>query len=54
MASDSKIDEENVKSHLKNNIPDYMIPSKLYVMNTLPKNANGKVDRESLRLLIND
>ena len=30
-------------------IPDYMIPTKIYFEDTLPKNANGKVDRIALK-----
>jgi D-alanine--poly(phosphoribitol) ligase subunit 1 len=33
-------------------IPDYMVPAKLIVMPALPKNANGKVDRQYLRALL--
>lgn len=30
-------------------VPEYMVPSKVVVMPSLPKSANGKVDREHLR-----
>lgn len=33
-------------------VPDYMVPAKLVVMPKLPKNANGKVDRQHLRALL--
>ena len=33
-------------------VPDYMVPVKLIVMPRLPKNANGKVDRQHLRALL--
>lgn len=33
-------------------VPDYMVPAKLIVMPKLPKNANGKVDRQHLRALL--
>ncbi|MBG6199727.1 acyl-coenzyme A synthetase/AMP-(fatty) acid ligase [Labrenzia sp. EL_13] len=32
-------------------IPDYMVPSRLVVLSELPKNANGKVDRQGLLAL---
>ena len=37
---------------LKNIIPDYMIPTKIFIINDkLPKNANGKMDRRKLKEL---
>lgn len=33
-------------------VPDYMVPTKVIVMSRLPKNANGKVDRQHLRALL--
>ncbi|MDD2882879.1 MAG: AMP-binding protein [Rhodoferax sp.] len=35
-------------------LPDYMVPNKLIVMSELPKNPNGKVDRQHLRALLDD
>jgi D-alanine--poly(phosphoribitol) ligase subunit 1 len=32
-------------------VPDYMVPAKLILLPQLPKNANGKVDRQQLRAL---
>jgi acyl-coenzyme A synthetase/AMP-(fatty) acid ligase len=34
---------------LKEMLPDYMIPSEIHVLNELPKNPNGKIDRPKLR-----
>jgi amino acid adenylation domain-containing protein len=31
------------------NLPNYMLPSRCLVLDVLPKNANGKIDRRSLR-----
>ncbi|MGA9768569.1 MAG: amino acid adenylation domain-containing protein, partial [Blastocatellia bacterium] len=36
-----------LRAHLKDKLPDYMLPL-LVVMNSLPLNSNGKVDRKSL------
>lgn len=33
-------------------VPDYMVPARLIVMPKLPKNANGKVDRQHLLALL--
>ncbi|NEU75587.1 non-ribosomal peptide synthetase [Hassallia byssoidea VB512170] len=37
-----------LRSFLKNHLPDYMIPSDFVVLKTLPLNPNGKVDRQAL------
>lgn len=42
------VDERKLLKELEEYIPDYMIPSKLIIMDTLPKNANGKVDKKLL------
>lgn len=39
---------ENVRSELKRNIPDYMIPSRILQMDEIPINKNGKVDKPAL------
>ncbi len=37
-----------LKSFLKDNLPDYMIPSSFIVLKALPINSNGKIDRKVL------
>ncbi|WP_165970467.1 non-ribosomal peptide synthetase [Actinomadura sp. 6K520] len=32
-------------------LPDYMVPSKIIFLDTLPRNNNGKIDRKALRAL---
>ncbi|WP_189152426.1 AMP-binding protein, partial [Streptomyces lacrimifluminis] len=39
---------ESVRAHLTDRLPDYMVPSALVVLQALPLNANGKVDRRAL------
>lgn len=41
-----------IRNHLRIHIPEYMIPRKFRFFESLPLNANGKVDRESVRRLI--
>ena len=49
VACSAPIDEKPLLMGLASLLPDYMIPSSLTVMTELPKNPNGKVDRQQLR-----
>ncbi|MGE6764044.1 non-ribosomal peptide synthase/polyketide synthase, partial [Corallococcus interemptor] len=42
------LDADALKAHLRKNLPEYMVPSALVVLDALPLNANGKVDRKAL------
>ncbi|MER2494067.1 amino acid adenylation domain-containing protein [Catenovulum sediminis] len=37
-----------IKSQLQNNLPDYMLPSAIQILDKWPLTANGKVDRRAL------
>ena len=39
---------ENLKTALKDNLPDYMVPAHLIFLPSLPLTANGKLDRRAL------
>ena len=41
-----------VQSLLKECITSYMLPNKVIVMDKLPLNANGKIDRQQLKTLV--
>ena len=45
----ANIQEENVRKVLQQKLPSYMVPSFLVPMDTFPLNANGKIDRKSLK-----
>ena len=45
------VDEKSVLSDLAQLLPAYMIPAKLFIMDELPKNPNGKVDRQKLKMI---
>ncbi|RZM22347.1 MAG: non-ribosomal peptide synthetase, partial [Pedobacter sp.] len=43
-----RLDSESVLSYLRSTLPDYMVPTHLIALDSLPLTANGKVDRRSL------
>ena len=45
---DNEDDVAGIKTELEALIPLYMIPNKIEFMDSLPKNANGKIDRKEL------
>ena len=47
-AQDRRIDAAQIRERLSQTLPDYMVPSVVVELNTLPLNANGKVDRKAL------
>lgn len=40
--------EEDLRAYLRQYLPDYMIPSYFVVIDAMPLNANGKIDRKAL------
>ena len=42
------VDSQTLASHLKQSLPDYMVPSAIVVVAKMPLTANGKVDRQQL------
>jgi amino acid adenylation domain-containing protein len=49
---DGEPDEQAVRSYLRGALPEYMQPSRIRVLSTLPVSATGKVDRAALTLLL--
>jgi amino acid adenylation domain-containing protein len=41
-------DVSGIRKHIKTILPDYMVPSAFVIMERLPLNANGKLDRQLL------
>lgn len=52
VACTSEVDDKTLLQALAKLVPDYMLPARLILMPKLPKNANGKVDRQYLRALL--
>lgn len=46
--ANDEIDLMEVRSFLRNQLPSYMIPGKLHIVDELPLTPNGKIDRASL------
>ncbi len=47
-AQSSTIDEKQLREYCQAHLPPHMIPSRFIILDKLPLNANGKVDRKSL------
>ncbi|KAH4480516.1 hypothetical protein HBH89_250330 [Parastagonospora nodorum] len=55
-ANDEMVDEETQEQlldFLEARLPAYMVPSTLTILDTMPINQNGKVDRKMLEQRIN-
>ncbi len=49
VASSMGIDEQEILGKLKTILPEYMLPTQIIGLRRLPKNQNGKVDKQQLR-----
>lgn len=47
-AADAALDVTTLATDLAREVPEYMVPSKILVVDTLPMNHNGKLDRKAL------
>lgn len=52
VASSAEVGQQGLLDELAKVLPNYMIPSSIVIKAELPKNANGKVDRQQLEALI--
>jgi amino acid adenylation domain-containing protein len=48
VVADPGVGEADLRSHLAEKLPSYMVPSALYLVERLPVTPNGKVDRAAL------
>ena len=51
-SSKVNFDESKIKSELKINLPQYMVPSLILKVDNFPKNSNGKIDNKQLLNLL--
>lgn len=51
VVKNAEINFEIIKENIKQTLPEYMVPSVFVVLERLPVNANGKVDRKKLPLV---
>ncbi|WP_038178914.1 amino acid adenylation domain-containing protein [Vibrio rhizosphaerae] len=49
LVADSGVTEASLLDALKEELPGYMIPAQVELMDRLPKNQNGKIDRNQLK-----
>ncbi|WP_131761032.1 amino acid adenylation domain-containing protein, partial [Actinomadura fibrosa] len=47
-ARDGELDPADLRAHAASALPDYMVPAAFVSLDTMPVNANGKVDRRAL------
>jgi D-alanine--poly(phosphoribitol) ligase subunit 1 len=50
----SGTDDPDIRARIKDRLPPYMIPSAVHRVDSLPLNANGKVNRKELVSLLNE
>jgi D-alanine--poly(phosphoribitol) ligase subunit 1 len=53
VASTYSIDSQYIKEKISHILPSYMIPNKIVILDHLPKNQNGKIDKHAILHLIN-
>lgn len=49
---DDKENISHIKSMLRESIPEYMVPKKWRILDVMPMNANGKINRKALEELL--
>ncbi|MBI4309135.1 MAG: AMP-binding protein [Candidatus Omnitrophica bacterium] len=47
-----ELDEHRILEYCRNKLPKYMVPTKVYFIDEMPLNRNGKIDRLQLKQLL--
>jgi acyl-CoA synthetase (AMP-forming)/AMP-acid ligase II len=50
----SEVPDDQVLLGCRRDLPDYMVPSRIFHFERMPLNANGKIDRNKLRELVEE
>ncbi|HKS74562.1 MAG TPA: amino acid adenylation domain-containing protein [Terriglobales bacterium] len=48
VAREADLSADTLRAYLKEQLPDYMVPQAIVLLQKLPLNANGKIDRQAL------
>ncbi len=54
VAEDPSLQAGELRRHLSERLPEYMVPSSFIVLDALPQTPNGKIDRQSLPAPVED
>jgi acyl-CoA synthetase (AMP-forming)/AMP-acid ligase II len=52
--ADGGLDTEALLAHYRRDLPGFMVPRSIIARDALPRNANGKLEREALALELTD
>ncbi len=50
--SEDQISQEEIKTHCRQFLPEQMVPAQIVIQKSLPLSANGKIDRQALKPLL--
>ena len=48
------VEVDRLREMIASRLPDYMVPRRLHVLNRLPRNVNGKIDRHALLSMLGE
>ena len=52
LVCNKNIDTNKIKDDLSKTLPNYMVPNKYIILDSMPLNSNGKIDRNQLKKLL--